>query len=211
MNKILWKNLIVNKRKRFNTISDTKSNTVHLKYTTLLSLQQQNQDMSLLLLQGLDCLTLVSLDLLILYNELVMLSFPSFPFIVLFLQVFWSKFAVLFKFFSKKTNHFLTKPSTLISSPVSLSLASYVFISLEIFPFIFFLFLELSYFRFRYHAVFFKYLLQFYVHFLQFSLLGLQEVATFDFSSCFWLVPFHEGSKMISKTSRRYCKFFAVF
>ena len=116
----------------------------------------------------------------------------------------------LFKFFSKKTNHFLTKPSTLISSPVSLSLASYVFISLEIFPFIFFLFLELSYFRFRYHAVFFKYLLQFYVYFLQFSLLGLQEVATFDFSSCFWLVPVHEGSKMISETSRRYCKFFAV-
>ena len=57
---------------------------------------------------------------------------------------------------------------------------------------------------------FFEYMLRFYVHFLQISLLGLQEVATFDFSSCFWLVPFHEGSKMISKTSRRYCKFFAV-
>ena len=121
LNKILWKNLIVNKRKRFNTISDTKSNTVHLKYTTLLSLQQQNQDMSLLLLQGLDCLTLVSLDLLILYNELVMLSFPSFPFIVLFLQVFWSNFAILLKFLSKKSNHFLAKPSTSFLSPASLS------------------------------------------------------------------------------------------
>ena len=111
----------MNKRKRFNTTSETKSNTVHLKHTTLLSLQQQSQDLSLLLLQGLDCLTLLSLDLLILCNEVVMLSFPSFPFIVLFLQVFWSKFAVLFKFFSKKTNHFLTKPSTLFLSPVSLS------------------------------------------------------------------------------------------
>ena len=78
----------MNKRKKFNTISETKSNTVHLKYTTLLSLQQQNQDPSLLLLQGLNCLTLLNLNLLILYNELVMLSFPSFPFIVLFLQVF---------------------------------------------------------------------------------------------------------------------------
>ena len=70
-----------------------KSNTVHLKYTTLLSLQQQSQDLNLLLLQGLDCLTFLRLYLLILYNELIMLSFPSFPFIVLFLQVFWSKFA----------------------------------------------------------------------------------------------------------------------
>ena len=70
-----------------------KSNTVHLKYTTLLSLQQQSQDLNLLLLQGLDCLTFLSLYLLILYNELIMQSFPRFPFIVLFLQVFWSKFA----------------------------------------------------------------------------------------------------------------------
>ena len=111
----------MNKRKRFNTTSETKSNTVHLKHTTLLSLQQQSQDLSLLLLEGLDCLTFLSLDLLILYNKLFMLSFPSFPFLVLFLEVFWSKFATLFKFFSKKTNHFLTKPSTLILSPVSLS------------------------------------------------------------------------------------------
>ena len=91
------------------------------QFTTLLSLQQQNQDLSLLLLQGLDCLTLLNLNLFILYNELVMLSFPSFPFIVLFLQVFESKFAILFKFFSMKTNHFLSKPSTLFLSTVSLS------------------------------------------------------------------------------------------
>ena len=118
LNKILWKSFLVNKRKRFNTISETKSNTVHLKYT---SLQQQSQDLSLLLLQGLDCLTLLTLSLLILYNELFMLSFPGFPSIVLLLQVFWSKFTILFKFFSKKTNHFLTKPSTLFLSPVPLS------------------------------------------------------------------------------------------
>ena len=201
----------MNKRKRFNTTSETKSNTVHLKHTTLLSLQQQSQDLSLLLLQGLDCLTLLSLDLLILYNEVVMLSFPSFPFIVLFLQVFWSKFAVLFKFFSKKTNHFLTKPSTLFLSPVSLSSCLLRFhVSLNLSIDFFSYFLSFLFFRFRYQAVFFECLLRFYFHFLQISLLGLQEVATFDFSSCFWLVPFHEGSKMISKTSSRYCKFFAV-
>ena len=211
LNKILWRSFLVNKRKRFNTISETKCNSVHLKYSTLLSLQQQSQDLSLLLLQGLDCLTLLSLNLLILYNELVMLSFPSFPFIVLFLQVFWSKFAVLFKFFSKKTNHFLTKPSTLFLSPVSLSSCLLRFhVSLNLSIDFFSYFLSFLFFRFRYQAVFFECLLRFYFHFLQISLLGLQEVATFDFSSCFWLVPVHEGSKMISETSRRYCKFFAV-
>ena len=111
----------MNKRKRFNTIFETKSGTVLLKCTTLLSSQQQNQDLSLLLLQGLDCLTLLSFYLLILYNELVMLSFLSFPFMALFSQVIWSKFAILLKFFPKKTNYFLTKPSTLFLSPVSLS------------------------------------------------------------------------------------------
>ena len=117
LNKILWRSFLVNKRKRFNTISETKCNSGHLKYSTLLSLQQQSQDLSLLLLQGLDFLTLLSLDLLILCNELVMLSFPSLTFIVLFLQVFWSKFAILLKFYLKKTNHFSTKPSTLFLSP----------------------------------------------------------------------------------------------
>ena len=33
---------------------------------------------------------------------------------------------------------------------------------------------------------------------------------TCDVLSCFWLAPFHEGSKMISKTSRHYSKFFLV-
>ena len=39
-----------------------------------------------------------------LYNELVILSFPSFPFIVFFSQVFWSKLAILLKFFSNERN-----------------------------------------------------------------------------------------------------------
>ena len=174
-----------------------------------MSLQQQNQDTSLLLLQGLDCLTLVSLDLLILYNELVMLSFPSFPFIVLFLQVFWSNFEILLKFLSKKSNRFLAKPSTSFLSPASLILSLTFSCLSKSFHCFFFLFLELCFYRFRDQTVFFAYLLQLYVYFLQISLLGLQEAATLDFLSCFWLVPFHEGSKMISKNSRRYCKFFA--
>ena len=106
--------------KEKNSVQSLKQNLTQftpLKYTTLLSLQQQSQDLSLLLLQGLDFLTLLSLDLLILCNELVMLSFPSLTFIVLFLQVFWSKFAILLKFYLKKTNHFSTKPSTLFLSP----------------------------------------------------------------------------------------------
>ena len=53
-----------------------------IKQTTLLSLWQQSQDLGLLLLQGLDYLTLMSLRLLILHNELVMLPFPSFTLIV---------------------------------------------------------------------------------------------------------------------------------
>ena len=163
------------------------------------------------MLQGLDCQTLLSLNLLILYKELFMLSFPSFPFILLFFQIFWFESAILFKFFARKTNQFLTKPLTLFLSPVSLSSCLFPFhVSPNLSIDFFFLFLELSLFCFRYQTVFFEYLLRFYIHFLQISLLGLQEVATFDFSSCFWLVPFHEGSKMISKTSRRYCKFFAV-
>ena len=130
----------MNKRERFNRIFETKSNTVRFKYATLLSLQQQSQDLSLLLLLGLDCLTLLSLDLLILYIKLVIESFPSFPFIVLFLQIFWSKFAILFEFFSNKTRHFSAKPSTLFLSPVPLSsrlLGFHVFpnVSIAFFPF----------------------------------------------------------------------------
>ena len=120
------------------------------QFTSLLSLQQQNQDLSLLLLQGLDCLTLLNLNLFILYNELVMLSFPSFPFIVLFLQVFESKFAILYKFFSMKTNRFLSKPSTLFLSTVSLStfISSLTFsdLSKSFHCFFFFWFLEWAFF-----------------------------------------------------------------
>ena len=159
------------------------------QFTTLLSLQQQNQDLSLLLLQGLDCLTLLNLNLFILYNELVMLSFPTFPFIVLFLQVFESKFAILYKFFSMKTNRFLSKPSTLFLSTVSLSTfissLTFSYLSKSFHCFFFSDFLsELSFFRVRYQTFFFEYLLRFYLHFLQISLLGLQEVTIFDFSSC---------------------------
>ena len=140
-----------------------------------------------------------------LYNGLVMLSFLSFPFIVWFLQVFWAKFVILFMFFSKKTTHLLFKPSTLfLSSTVSLSSCPLRFSCLSkflhCFLFSIFFFLELSWFRFRYQTVLFEYLLWFYIRFLQISLLGLQEVACCCLS-CFWLAPFYESSKMISKTS----------
>ena len=86
----------------------------------------------------------------------------------------------------------------------------------------FFPFPELYFSRFRYKTVLFEYLLWFYVHFLQIVLESLQMLldfrepftsccSTFDYSPCVWLVPFHEGSKMISKTSRPYCKFLPVF
>ena len=121
VNKILWKSFLVNKRKRFNTI------TVHLKCTTLLFLQKKGQDLSLLLLQGLDCLILLSLYLLTLYNELVMMSFPSFFFIFLFLQVLWSKSTseLNFQLCFYLQCHFHLGP--------------YVFMSLQIFPLLFFL------------------------------------------------------------------------
>ena len=51
----------MNKRKRLISISGTKTNSVHLKFSTSLSMQEQSQDLSLLLLQGLDYLTLLSL------------------------------------------------------------------------------------------------------------------------------------------------------
>ena len=37
---IFMKEFLVNKRRRFNIIPDTKTNTVHLKYTTLLYMQE---------------------------------------------------------------------------------------------------------------------------------------------------------------------------
>ena len=103
-----------------------------MKYTTLLSLQQQRKDLSWCCCKAWTAWLCWACICWFLYNELVMLSFPSFPFIVFFLQVFWSKFAILLRFFSKKTNHFLTKPSTLFLFPVSLS--SYPFIRFHVSP-----------------------------------------------------------------------------
>ena len=114
-------------------------------------MKQKSQNLGLLLLQGLDCLTLLCLYLFILHNELIMLSFPSFPFIVFFLQVFWSKFAILLKFFRIKrikTNHFWTTPSTMSLSPVSLSSCTSRFLPLQIFPLLFFHFLSFLFFVF---------------------------------------------------------------
>ena len=64
------------------------------------------------------------------------------------------------------------KPTTsyLNLQPVSLSSCSYVFMSLQFFPLLFFLIFWASFFHFRYQTVFFEYLLRFYVHFLQISL-----------------------------------------
>ena len=85
---------------------------------------------------------MLSFHLFILCNVLVMLSFPSFPLIFFFLQVFWSKFATLLKFSRIKpikTNHFWITPSTIFLSPVS-----------------FFSFLELSFLHFRFRLSFFS-------------------------------------------------------
>ena len=152
-----------------------------------------------------------------------MLSFPSLSFIVFFLQTFWSKFTILFKFFLKKTNHFWTTPSTLFLFPVSLSSCSLRFLVSPNLSVAFFSILELSFFCFWYQTIFFDYLLWFYVYVLQISLFRLQEVAYFQRAlhlpgPYLWLLALlltwkycHEVSKMISKTSRRSCKFFAVF
>ena len=120
-------------------------------------MKQKGQNLGLLLLQGLDCLTLPSLHLFILCNELVMLSFSSFPYIVFFLQVFWYKFGTLLKFFSDKTN----KNQPLLSytfyyvfvTSVILSCTSRFFFSPNL-SIAFFSFFELSSFRFRYRLCF---------------------------------------------------------
>ena len=153
-------NFLVNKRKRLNTISETKPNTGQLTINYfLLSLQQQSQD----LFARLGLSDFAELPFADFYDELIMLSFPIFSLVVFFLQVFWSKFAILFKFFWTKTNNFWTTPSTLHLFQVSLS-------SLQIFSIAFFSFLELSFFCFQYKTVFFDYLLWFYVHFPKISL-----------------------------------------
>ena len=188
LNKILWKSFLVNRRERFHAISETKSNTVHLKYTTLLSLQQQNQDPSLLLLQGLDCLALVNFYLLILYNELVMLSFPSFHSLFCSCKSSDLNSRSCSSFFRRKPTTSYVNLQLCFYSQCHLSLTFSCFS--KSFHCFFFLFLEFCFFRFRYQTVFFEYLLRFYVHFLQISLLGLQEVVTFDFSPVFDLYLF---------------------
>ena len=153
-----------------------KQNLHSSRQINYFTLQQQSKDQ--LLLQGPDCLTLLRLHLLIMYNELAMLSLPSFHFIVFFLQVFWSKFTILLKFFSKKTNHFWTTPSTLLLSLVSLSSCYLVFFSLQIFPLLFAHFLSFLFFVFDIDYRF-EYLLWFCFYFLQ-SSLYLQEIAYFQ-------------------------------
>ena len=140
--------------------------------------------------------------------------FSDLPFIILFSLVFWSKITILFKFFSKKTNHLWTTLSTLFFFIISVTfiLSVNFFVS----PNCSITFVSICWAFFK--QSFFEYLLPFYVHFLEIS---LQEVAHFQrdlhpldlyllFLSCFWLLLFHEGSKMISKVSPRYCKFFEV-
>ena len=122
-----------------------------MKYTTLLSLQQQRKDLSWCCCKAWTAWLCWACICWFLYNELVMLSFPSFPFIVFFLQVFWSKFAILLKFFRMKrikTNHFWTTPSTMSLSPVSLSSCTSRFLPLQIFPLLFFHFLSFLFFVF---------------------------------------------------------------
>ena len=140
--------------------------------------------------------------------------FSDRPSIIFFLLVFWSKITILFKFFSKKNNHLWTTLSTLFFFIISVSFILPVNFVVSPNCSITFLFICWAFFK----QSFFEYLLPFYVHFLQIS---VQEVVYFQrdlhpldpyllFLSCFWLVLFHEGSKMISNASPRYCKFFEV-
>ena len=116
-----------------------------------------------------------------------MLVMLSLPFIAFFLQVFWSKFETLFKFFSQKTNKFWTKISSLLLSPVSFSSCSLPFLVHPNLPIVFFS----------------RFLSLFLVFAIRLNFLGICFRSTFtffkslDFSSCFWLAPFNEGSKMI--------------
>ena len=124
------------------------------------------------------CPTLLSLQLLILYNELVMLLFPGFSFIVFFLQSFWSKFMIFFKIFLKKPllNYafcFVFIPGVTFIFLLTFSCLSKSFRC-------FFLISWAFFFSFSISTVFFDYLLWFYVYFLQISLLQLQEVAYFQ-------------------------------
>ena len=141
LNKILWTSFLVNKRKRFDTIFETKASTFHLN-TLLYRLCRNKAKIWACCCCKAWIAWLCCLNLLILYNELVMLLFSSFPFILL------------------EENHFLTKPSTLFLSLVSIS---------SFFPLFFSYFLSFLFFIFD-MTVFFEYLLQFYVHFFHVSL-----------------------------------------
>ena len=71
--------------------------------------------------------------------------FSDRPFIIFFLLVFWSKITILFKFFSKKTNHLWTTLSTLFFlSSVLLSSCPSILLSLQIVLLHLFPFVELS-------------------------------------------------------------------
>ena len=84
-----------------------------------------------------------------------------------------------------------------------------------------FLLLELSFFRFQYRLsflsicfastfTFFKSLSNVFKRLLIFREILNPQAGAFDFQSCLQLVPFQEVIKMISKTSHRCSKFFAV-
>ena len=142
MNKILWNRVFLWKIK-YDLWNKTWYILLEINHFTVL--EQKSQNLRLLLLQDLGCLTLLSLHLFMLY-------FASFPFIVFFLQVFWFKFATLPKFSSNKTN----KNQPLLnytffyvfipSVTFVLHLTFFVSPNLSI---AFFSFLELSFFRFR--------------------------------------------------------------
>ena len=104
-----------------------------------------------------DCLTLLSLHLFILHNELVMLSFSSFPLIVFFLQVFWSKFVTLLKFFFNKTNKnkpLLNYTFHYVFIPSATFILHLTFLSLQIFPLLFSHFLSFLFFIFDIQCLF---------------------------------------------------------
>ena len=112
---------LVDRKERLNTICETKPNTVHLKQQLLYCLCSNKAKIwPCYCCKAWIAWLCWSLHLLILYKELVMLSFPSFPFIVFFLQVLWCKFTILIKFSSKKTNQFWAIHSKFFLSPVSL-------------------------------------------------------------------------------------------
>ena len=125
-------------------------------YNYLLSLNQQSQDLGLLLLQGLDCLTLLSLHLLILYNELVM-------------HLFRTSLSLFSSCKSDLNSRSCSITFCCFYSQCHFHLATHVFLSLQIFPLLFSHFLSFLFFVFDIDCLFWV-LLWFYVYFLQISL-----------------------------------------